>query len=44
MEEKVIDNTLLDSEWVELIKEAKELGMSKREVRNFLNKSLEENK
>ena len=28
----------LDKEWVELIKEALELGMSIEEIRNFLNK------
>ena len=28
----------LDQEWVELIKEARELGISIEEIKNFLNK------
>lgn len=28
----------LDREWIFLLKEAKELGISKREIRNFLQK------
>ncbi|WP_246187644.1 anti-repressor SinI family protein [Ornithinibacillus caprae] len=34
--EKVVESTKLDYEWVELIKEAKEIGMTVDEVRLFL--------
>lgn len=32
----VFDLQLLDKEWVELILEAKQLGMTKEEISNFL--------
>ncbi|ASK62710.1 hypothetical protein CFK37_11430 [Virgibacillus phasianinus] len=39
---KVVKETGLDCEWVELLQEAKSIGITVEEVRMFLCKTLEE--
>lgn len=39
---KVVKQTGLDSEWVELLQEAKSIGISAEEVRLFLNEAQTE--
>ncbi len=41
---KKIENVVLDQEWITLIKEAKNLGLSLDEVRQFLNHIRERSK
>ncbi|MCT1904344.1 anti-repressor SinI family protein [Oceanobacillus sojae] len=41
---KKIENVVLDQEWITLIKEAKKLGLSLDEVRQFLNHIRERSK
>ncbi|WP_156960099.1 anti-repressor SinI family protein [Oceanobacillus manasiensis] len=37
--EKIVEQVSLDGEWVELIKRAKNLGMTTEEIRQFLQQS-----
>ncbi|MFD2044974.1 anti-repressor SinI family protein [Ornithinibacillus salinisoli] len=37
--EKIIENVKLDCEWVELMKEARSIGMTVEEVRLFLSEA-----
>ncbi|WP_180954666.1 anti-repressor SinI family protein [Bacillus sp. V5-8f] len=39
---RLVDQTDLDPEWVELIMKAKEIGLSVEEIREFLRRTLNE--
>jgi Anti-repressor SinI len=43
-EEKIMANRELDPEWMELIKQALNAGISKKEIREFLHQQSEEMK